>query len=130
MMSQLSMTTPQSSIILHQLELNLYLGWPESERLQRQKVIIDIHIHFTQPPDACITDELDEKTNYEALTQKIMDDITPRTFRLIEHLSHELYKLVKTFLPSQTLTAICVTKYPPILNLKAGVSFWYGDKLS
>lgn len=123
------MNAIKSSIVLQQLELSLHLGWPESERLHKQKIMIDIHIHFIQPPSACITDELDEKINYEVLSKKITDTITPRTFRLIEHLGFELYQLIKTFLPENTLTAVCITKHPPILNLKGGVHFWYGDTL-
>lgn len=120
----------KSSIVLHQLELYIHLGWPESERLQKQAVMADIHIHFTEPPEACITDELDERTNYDALTKKIIENITPKSFRLIEHLGFELYQLAKAFLPENTLTTICITKFPSIVNLKGGVQFRYGDNLA
>lgn len=123
------MNSIKSSIVLHQLELYIHLGWPESERLQKQAVMVDIHIHFTEPPEACMTDVLDERTNYDALNKKIIEHITPKSFRLIEHLGFELYQLTKAFSPLNTLITICVTKYPPLVNLKGGVQFWYGDKL-
>jgi FolB domain-containing protein len=113
---------------LQQLELNLHLGWPKSERAEKQIVMVDIHIHFIEPPTACKTDELDEKTNYDTLIQNIIRDVTPKSFRLIEHLGCELYGIIKAFLPENTLVNVCVTKYPPILDLKGGAKFWYGDK--
>ncbi len=119
----------KSSIVLHQLELSIHLGWPEVERSKKQTVHVDIHMHFTTPPEACITDELDERTNYDALSQKITQDFSTKSFRLIEHLGFAIYQLTKAFLPKNTLAAICVTKFPPIANLKGGVQFWYGDTL-
>jgi FolB domain-containing protein len=74
----------KSSIVLKQLELNLSLGWPENERSQLQSVMLDIYIDFIEPPHACTTDELDEKTNYDALNQTILKKIANRSFRLIE----------------------------------------------
>jgi FolB domain-containing protein len=120
----------KSSIVLHQLELYIHLGWPESERLQKQAVMVDIHIHFPEPPKACMTDELDERTNYDSLSKKIIEHTMPKSFRLIEHLGFEIYQITKTFVPEKTLINICVTKHPPILHLKGGVQFWYGDNLS
>ncbi len=119
----------QSSIVLHQLELYIHLGWPESERLQKQAVLVDIHMHFTIPPDACKTDALDERTNYDALNKKIIEETAPTSFRLIEHLGFHLYQITKAFLPENTYITIGVTKYPSISNLKGSVQFWYGDKL-
>lgn len=119
----------KSSIALHQLELFLHLGWPDAERLVKQKVMLDIHIHFLDTSEACLTDILDEKTDYDALNKKILEVIVPRHFRLLEHLGYEIYQLVKSFLPENTLATLCVTKYPAIANLKGGASFWYGDEI-
>lgn len=119
----------KSSIVLQQLELSIHLGWPKIERLQKQTVHVDIHIHFSTPPEACTTDELDERTNYDTLSQKITHDLAKKSFRLIEHLGFEIYHLCKAFLPENCSTTICVTKYPSIPNLKGGVQFWFGDAM-
>lgn len=123
------MNTIKTSIVLQQLELNLSLGWPDYERSQAQSVMLDIYMDFLEPHESCITDQLDEKTNYDALNQKIVEKMAKRSFRLIEHLGHELYQLIKAFLPENTLVTVCITKKPPIANLKGGVQFWYGDNI-
>ena len=123
------MNAIKSSIVLQQLELHLSLGWPDHERSQTQSVMLDIYMDFLEPSRACITDELDEKTNYDTLNQKIIENMANRSFRLIEHLGYELYQLIKTFLPENTLVTVCIIKKPPIANLKGSVQFWYGDKL-
>lgn len=116
----------KTRIVLHKLELSIHLGWPESERLLKQNVMVDIDIHFSEPPRACLTDQLEDTYSYETLSNAIKEKITSRQFRLIEHLGHEIYQHVKILLPKATLVTICITKKPPILNL-AEVSFWYGD---
>lgn len=118
---------PKTSIILHQLELHLHLGWSESERLLRQPVWVDVHLHFSKPPEACHSDELDETYNYEIISHLIKDKITPRSFRLIEYVAYEIYKLIKSSLPQSMRVSVGITKKPPISHL-AKASFWYGDE--
>lgn len=118
-----------SSIVLHDLELKIHLGWSESERLQKKQiVVIDIKLDFLQPPQACITDNLADTICYDKLISEIETAIYPRKFLLLEHLGHEVYKTIKNNLNTQALIAIKVMKKPAIANLKKGVSFYYGDK--
>lgn len=116
-------------ISLKQLELNLSLGWTEEERARKQVVWVDIEIGFEKPPGACGSDQLEGTFCYDALVQKILEQIVPRSFRLIEHLAHEIYGLVKKAHSEPLLVKICVTKKPRLSSAvnMAGVSFSYGD---
>lgn len=117
-----------SSIVLHSLELSVHLGWSDAEQLQQQIIVTDIKILFLQPPKACLTDNLADTFCYDELTQKIKQKASSKSFRLIEHLGHELYQTIKLTLLHDSAVSLRITKKPPIPNLKGGVSFCYGDE--
>jgi FolB domain-containing protein len=120
---------PSTRISIHQLELNLSLGWSEEERVRKQVVWVDIEIGFEKPPGACGSDEIEGTLCYDTLVQTIVEQIVPRSFRLIEHLAHEIYGLVKKAHSEPLLVKVCVTKKPRLSSAvnMAGVSFSYGD---
>lgn len=116
-----------SRLVLQKLEFPVYLGWGHTERKKRQIVTVDIDIQFTHPPIACKTDLLNDTFCYDTLNQTIKKNIKSKKFFLLEHLTHEIYTIVKTFLPLKNKITICVTKYPDDFFKSAGVSFFYGD---
>src|SRR5260221_303793 len=103
------MNAIQTSIVLHQLELSVHLGWPESERLQKQYVMIDIELYFAEPPKACVSDELEDTFDYETLSNALTENIPLREYRLLEHLGHDIYQFVKTLAPKNTTVKIGIT---------------------
>ena len=115
-----------ASITLQGLELSVNLGWPQGERVKQQTVTIDVTIRFANIPLACTTDHLEDTYCYDTLIAAIKNQLAPRHFRLLEHLGHEIYTIVK-----QTVTAarvqVRVVKKPAIVNLTGGVAFCYGD---
>jgi dihydroneopterin aldolase len=116
-------------IALHQLELNISLGVSEAERSQPQTVWLDIDINFSEPPQACLTDQLKDTFCYDLLTQQIATQIVPRSFHLLEHLAHEIYQLIKSSFTQSLSVRVKVTK-KPLLSAAfpiAGASFCYGD---
>ena len=115
-----------TSIILHKLELNLYLGWPDAERAQRQVVLVDLKIQFLEPPRACETDDLTNTFCYAELTT-VIQQITTKPVHLLEYLGREIYQVTKQFLKNTAQVSIRVTKKPPIANLKSA-TFCYGDE--
>ncbi|MDA8561848.1 dihydroneopterin aldolase [Gammaproteobacteria bacterium] len=116
-----------SNLMLNELELEINLGWPDLERSQKQKVLVDISIIFDTPPNACISDKLDETIDYDTLIIKIIKRVNNRSYCLIEHLNHTIYCIIKDILPRNTKVTVCISKIPPIKLLKGGVQFWYGD---
>jgi FolB domain-containing protein len=121
---------PHTRLTLHQLELLLSLGWTEAERLQKQIILLDITIDFNEPPTACMSDALEDTNCYDTLIKKIVETMTPKSFQLIEHLSYEIYQLIKSFLVQSELITVTVTKKPVLSTptTLAGVSFSYGDQ--
>jgi len=122
------MTKLDASLSIRQLELSLFLGWPEDERAKKQTVLLDIDVHFAKPPQACVSDKLDETVCYDTLSQTIRQHIGERHFRLVEHLSSDLYQCIKPVFPTDARITVRVTKHPAIEGLRAGVCFSYGDK--
>ncbi len=117
----------KTTLVIHQLEVNVSLGWGDEERSQKQTVWVDLHIDFKIPPKATETDHLDDTYCYYTLTHQIVKNISERPFRLIEHLSFEIYKIAKTFFGEASFVKIGVTKKPDISYPNQGVTFWYGD---
>lgn len=118
-----------TSLTLHQLELDIHLGWLEAEQTEKQRISIDIEFRFPTPPLACNTDELADTYCYDTLIKNIKTYLDGKKFRLVEHLAYELYRYIKPqFLPETSIT-IRIAKMPLIPNLTGGVSFCYGDAL-
>lgn len=116
-----------ASLHIRDLELKVNLGWRNQEREQDQGILIDLIIQFPIPPKACATDHLEDTICYAELTDTIRDQINNKHYKLIEHLTAEIYTIVKMHLPNNSKLTIALTKYPIINGLKGGVCFRYGD---
>ncbi|MHB1222296.1 MAG: dihydroneopterin aldolase [Gammaproteobacteria bacterium] len=116
-----------SSLKINQFALAVFLGWSAEERAATQKVALDIYLIFAKAPTACLTDDLKDTICYFELTEKLRNSFANRTFKLIEHLAHEVYQLIKTNTPTDTLVTVKLTKHPDIKDLQGGVCFSYGD---
>jgi FolB domain-containing protein len=119
--------TIKSGLILHELEIFVFLGAQLPERKHQQRISVDIHIEFVKPPTACTTDLLSDTFCYDSLNQTIQNHIMSKEFLLLEHLTYDIYACVKTFLSKDNKITIKVTKFPDIFLRSKGVSFWYGD---
>ncbi len=119
----------KAHITLHQLELKIALGAFNIERAALQSIWLDIDIRFQTPPHACRTDQLKDTYCYDSLTQKIAEQITPRTFHLLEHVAHEIYQLIKNSYTESIEVLVKVTKKPLLSSnlVIANASFSYGD---
>lgn len=122
------MTQSASSLSIKQLELYVYLGWPDLERHQEQAVLLDVDIWFPKPPKACVTDNLDDTFCYSTLIAGIRDKVANKNFHLIEHLNHEIYQFVKSQLPDQSKIIVRITKHPKIRGFTGSVCFSYWDE--
>lgn len=116
-----------TNMTLSGLELSVYLGWMEAERLQKQNVILDINICFLNPPKACLTDDLSDTVCYNALVNTIKELFSAKKFKLVEHLGAELYQTIKLAVASEAKINVWIKKQPAIPNLTDGITFQYGD---
>ncbi|EKD54164.1 MAG: dihydroneopterin aldolase [uncultured bacterium] len=117
-----------SGILLNGLELSVNLGWPQGERIKQQIVTLDAALVFKKPPTACVTDQLADTYCYDSLIDTIKTKIATRNFRLLEHLAHEIYHIIKEDIAAPIQVKIRLTKKPAILNLTGGITFYYGDE--
>lgn len=112
----------KSKLCIRDLELRLHLGWPDNERLKEQTVYIQIEISFHELPRASRTDKLEDTFCYSKLINLIKEKTLGRHFHLIEHLTGELYNVIKELMPEHDVL-LSITKYPAIEGLKNGVTF-------
>ncbi|HVE44009.1 MAG TPA: dihydroneopterin aldolase [Gammaproteobacteria bacterium] len=117
----------KTNLSIRQLELSVFLGWPEAERAQKQSVWIDIEWRPINVPGACVSDNLEETLCYFTLITQLKEKTEGTSFRLIEHLAQTIYKIVQTFSSLPAQIQVGVKKYPPIPGLTQGVYFTYGD---
>lgn len=118
-----------SSLRIRGVELLVHLGWEDSERDQQQVVLVDIDIRFSELPKACVSDELTDTFCYAELINSLRRQLINRPFHLVEHLTAEIYSLVKSQLMSVNTSSvrISLTKHPSVEGLTGGVCFSYGD---
>ncbi len=116
----------KSRLILHALELNVFLGWPKEESAQRQRVSVDIDITFSEPPAACFSDDLRDTFSYDTLIADLVAQTATKTYRLLEHLSYALHQLIQSQLPATAAVNVRVKKFPAIPALTGGASFSFG----
>jgi len=118
----------KATLHVRRLELNVNLGWRSQERKQEQAIELDLDIQYPSLPKACETDDLQDTVCYAQLTDAIRQQISHKNYRLVEHLSAEIYTIAKAHLPQETKLMVRLTKYPKIEGLIGGVCFDYGDE--
>lgn len=121
-------TQVNARFLIRGIELCLFLGWPDAERLDEQVVLLDLEITLPAPPHACVTDNLKDTVCYADLITAVHHHLGTRVFRLIEHVSYEIYQLIKPRLPKGAALSVHLTKHPKIQGLSGGVCFSYEDE--
>lgn len=116
----------KSALRVRGIELLINLGWEDEEREQQQVILLDIDVQFESLPKACISDDLADTFCYAELITLLRKRFNARPFRLIEHLTAEIYALVKTQINNARIT-LHLTKHPNVEGLTGGVCFSYGD---
>lgn len=112
---------------INQLAINISLGWPDEERARRQEILVDISIHCPTTPKACESDHLDDTYCYRHLIENLRAHLASKPFKLIEHVTREIYLFVKSLLPADYEVHVSLTKKPMIIGL-GSVTFHHGDK--
>lgn len=118
--------TTKSGLFINALEMELFLGWPNEERMRRQIVTLDIEIQFPALPKACTSDDLKDTVCYRELIEKLREKICSQKFHLIEHVTQEVYTTLKSLLPTNCNLSVHLTKHPQIQGL-GSVTFNYHD---
>lgn len=118
----------KTALFINSLELELFLGWPSEERRRKQIVCLDIAISFPAAPKACESDDLQDTVCYRELIDTLRNTICVKKYRLIEHITQDIYDFLKSALPSQSTVSVNLTKRPQIQGL-GSVTFHFGDDM-
>ncbi|MCY3410262.1 MAG: dihydroneopterin aldolase [Candidatus Heimdallarchaeota archaeon] len=79
-------------IEINQLEVSAILGIYEQERLVKQKLLIDIHLHLDSRK-AAETDDIHYTVNYHALSIQIKQYVEQSSHLLVETLAQKISEL-------------------------------------
>lgn len=121
------MQTIESQLFVEGLALNVFLGWTDQEQQEAQTIWLDLEIYFADPIQACDSDLLKDTVCYAHLIHHLKNQFeTKKKFRLIEHLSQEIYRAVKSQIKNKHRLKIRLTKHPKIEGLNR-VRFVYGE---
>ncbi len=109
--------------------LTANLGWLPDERQRAQRITIELHLRFSQPPQGCVSDELTDTWCYDTLAVKLRDFLATHHFRLLEHLTAASYQCLRVLLPSDIRLHVSITKSPQLTDISetANATFSYGD---
>jgi dihydroneopterin aldolase len=76
-------------IHIHDLEVFYRVGVPDEERVQPQRLLLDLQLHLDFRP-AAATDDLTKTINYFAVTQRLLAFGENREWKLIEKLAEDI----------------------------------------
>lgn len=110
---------------INELIIDAKIGVPEEERLNWQKIAVNVEIHWSKNDLGEIfpNDELENSICYDEICQKIIDYAKQNEIKTIEFFAKKIYLLINKMLKNGQHLKICVTKLaPPINGLKNGAS--------
>ena len=108
---------------VEKLQAFVHLGHGEKERQNKQEISISFAVEFAPPPAATVSDQLEDTVCYDTLCKEILNFLEPRTYHMVEKLSHDVYQLLQKHLPENSELKLKVHKLNPMVkNLQGGVS--------
>jgi dihydroneopterin aldolase len=117
------------------LRIWVRLGCSDQEKFNPQLLSLNVELYFKALPEGATSDKLEDTVCYSDLVQNVKSFCRNRQFNLIEHLTAEIYQVVKGSLKQHRslVTFIGVTGHkmsPPVPDIYGGVTFTYCDDLS
>jgi dihydroneopterin aldolase len=119
---------PYCELSLRDLSLSVHLGCSAEEIGTPQEVRVSIHIEFTEPPSAMLTDQIEGTVCYGELATAVQKLTSGREFQTIEYLGFEIFKMAKTKTDARVTVDVHKVK-PPVDGLIGGSRFRCGDLL-
>lgn len=122
------MTEHYSSVlILERLKAQVHLGVGPEERRKAQEVAIDVRFYLPQPPPAAKTDN-GEYICYHDISAQIHALCVRQEYRLIEFLTHEIYRLLRKETPAEVKLWVKLHKLRILLPyVEGGTSYTFTD---
>ncbi|WP_264337723.1 dihydroneopterin aldolase [Wolbachia endosymbiont (group B) of Dolichovespula media] len=122
------------NLLISDLRLWVHLGCSAEEKSSPQLVSIDVDFTFKSPPSGHTTDQLKDTICYLEVVQNIQSLVQGKQFKLIEHLTHEIYRAINNLLlrKKHIISSVRVTTHkitPPVPGVHGGVFFTYCNEL-
>lgn len=102
------------------------IGVSEAERLVPQSLSIDFQIIFSDIPNACNSDQLEDTVCYEKIINLINKFGATKKCQLLEHFGFELFGLLKNA-TQNTKIKLKITKQPVINSFAGNTIFEISD---
>jgi dihydroneopterin aldolase len=119
-----SKNSPLSSLFVNDFTFLCLLGCYPEEQTQKQEVSVSLKMEFSEIPQACMTDNLEDTLCYENICNEIKAVGDKKLYKTVEHLSFEIFLTLKKIIPNEYRWSIKLRKVnPPIEGLKNGVIF-------
>jgi len=90
-------------IFIRSLTADVFIGVPDEERANAQRILIDVTIEPITPFED-LNDDLSLTVDYDAVSRRIVAEAMARPRRLIETLAADLTALVIQEFPAETVT--------------------------
>ena len=113
------MIKPEAQIHIENLRLRTYIGFNESEKQNKQDVVINAWIHYPAS-QAYDTDNVDNAVNYRTICKEMIAHTENNRFLLLEKLTADLLELCMT--PSHVTYAKVEVAKPHALRFADSVS--------
>ncbi|KLT22021.1 dihydroneopterin aldolase [Wolbachia endosymbiont of Armadillidium vulgare str. wVulC] len=122
------------NFLISDLRLWVHLGCSAEEKFSPQLVSIDVGFTFKSPPLGLTTDQLKDTICYLEVVQNIQSLVQSKQFNLIEHLTHDIYRVINDLLMQKEhiISSVRVTTHktaPPVPGVHGGVFFTYCNEL-
>lgn len=86
------MSIPKAQIHIENLRLRTYIGFNESEKQNKQDVVINAWIDYPAN-QACNTDDVNNAVNYRTICKEMITHVENNRFMLLEKLTSDLLAL-------------------------------------
>ena len=87
-----------SALVIKKLALNIHLGVTTDERVQRQRVEVDIRLYFRDPQECAGDDSVNDFVCYDEVCQAVRGYVENKEFRFMEYLAKELHGVIRGYL--------------------------------
>jgi dihydroneopterin aldolase len=117
----------KQTLKIKDFEVWVHLGCGIEEQKHSQPVEFTLNIEFLKNLNGCVSDNLHEAIDYVRLTEIIKTVSTKKSYKLIEHLNHEVFtELIADIKTKDVSGEISLTLRKirvPVANLRSGVEF-------
>jgi FolB domain-containing protein len=100
----------QAKLKIENLETEVYLGWPDKERKELQRVIINIELRFKNLK-ALHSDDLEDTICYDYIEKILTSNLKAQEFKLLERLTYYCYEVLVKTLPPGIAFTVGITKF-------------------